>query len=339
MNIHFAIVGCGHIAQRHARHILTQKEAVLQGGYDIKKERSEQFAANFGVKAYGSLPDVLADEKVDIVVVCSPNGTHYDISLQALEAGKHVLIEKPMTICKEHCEDLIRTSLDYNRALFVVKQNRFNPPVQAVKSLLLSKKLGQIYSVTINCFWNRNEAYYRQSDWKGTKKLDGGTLFTQYSHFIDIAYYLFGDFEVLQGVTKNANHQSLIDFEDTGHFILRFKKSKAIGSFNYTTAAFRQNMEGSITVFAENGTVKIGGKYLNTIDYQAIKDIEISDLPNSNPANNYGFYEGSMSNHDKVINNVVQALNGREKIMTNAYDGLKVVELIENMYEKAVFSS
>ena len=165
--------------------------------------------------------------------------------------------------------------------------------------------------------------------------MDGGTLFTQFSHFIDILYYLFGDIRIVHGLTRNSNHGDLIDFEDTGTFLFEMKKGNGIGSFNYTTSCYQSNMEGSITIFAENATIKIGGKYLNTIDYQATNGFDITDLPTSSPANNYGYYEGSMSNHDKIIHNVINALKGREKIMTNAYEGLKVVEVIDNMYAVA----
>ena len=217
------------------------------------------------------------------------------------------------------------------KEIFIVKQNRFNPPVQALKSLTNEKKLGEIYYVVINCFWNRNEQYYLDSDWRGTKELDGGTLFTQFSHFIDIFYYLFGNIDDIQGNLKNSNHDELIEFEDTGCFNFRFTTG-ALGSLNYTTSAYHQNMEGSITVFAENGTIKIGGKYLNTIDYQITDNFDVQGLPESNRANNYGYYEGSMSNHDKVIHNVIQTLKGNESIMANAQEGKKVVEIIERMY-------
>jgi hypothetical protein len=136
---------------------------------------------------------------------------------------------------------------------------------------------------------------------------------------------------------QNSNHGDLIEFEDTGIVSFRLKKTGALGSLNYTTSCYQKNMEGSITIFAENATIKVGGKYLNTIDYQETNGFDITDLPSSNPANDYGYYEGSMSNHDLIINNVIRALNGEEKIMTNAYEGLKVVEIIEEMYQKSKF--
>lgn len=336
MSIRFAIIGCGHIAKRHAEHIIAQPEAELIACHDINPERGKIFADQFNLHHYDSLEKLLAQDQIDILNICTPNGAHYQVAMKAMEAGKHVLIEKPMALRADHCEEMIQASLIYNRQLFVVKQNRYNPPIAALKKLMLENKLGQIYYVTINCFWNRNKEYYLRSDWKGTKKLDGGTLFTQFSHFVDIFYYLFGDVDTqsIGGIISNVSHQELIEFEDTGSFTFRFK-SGALGSLNYTTSAFGKNMEGSITVFAENATVKVGGQYLNTLEYQEAKDFIIEDVPSPKPANDYGYYQGSMSNHDLVISNVVNTLKGREKIMTNAMEGLKVVEIIEKMYQSA----
>lgn len=333
--INFAVVGCGYVSKRHAKHIIAHPNAHLVGGFDEKPERTKKFAEENQVKGYFSLEELLADKQIDVVNVCTPNGLHHVVAVKALEAGKHALVEKPMAIKKEYCEDMINAALDNSRELYIVKQNRFNPPVQAVKKLMHQNKLGEIYSIVVDCFWNRNEQYYLNSDWKGTKQLDGGTLYTQFSHFVDIVYYLFGDMEINGAITKNVNHGNLIEFEDTGMVLFNLKKHNALGSFNYTSSCYKQNMEGSITIFAENATIKIGGKYLNTIDYQVTDGFDIKDLPASNPANNYGYYQGSMSNHDKIIHNVVQTLNGQEKIMTNAYEGLKVVEIIENIYNMA----
>ena len=327
----FAIVGCGHIGKRHAKHIGNHPQAQLIGAYDLLGDKSQSLVTEYGGNAFASFDELLKSE-IDMVNICTPNGSHHTLSVDALNAGKNVLVEKPMSIKKSHCERMIKAALDNGKNLFVVKQNRFNPPVQAVKKILQNNALGKIFSVVVNGYWNRNEQYYKQSDWRGTLEMDGGTLFTQFSHFIDILYYLFGDIEVVSGATVNANHQGLIEFEDTGHFVFRLKESEAIGSLNYTTTAFEKNLEGSISIFAENGTIKIGGQYLNTIEYQATKGFYIEELPVINTANDYGFYAGSMSNHDKVIDNVIQSLNGREKIMTNAYDGLKVVEIIEAFY-------
>lgn len=332
--IRFGIVGCGNIGSRHAAHLQKLSGAELVALFDINKAAAQQVSESFSGKLCSSLDELLALD-LDIVSVCTPNGDHYTTGKTVLLAGKNVLIEKPMTIAGSDAEDLLKISREKNLKLFVVKQNRFNPPVHAVKKILDQGKLGKINSVMVNCLWNRNEQYYQSSEWRGTKALDGGTLFTQFSHFVDVLYYLFGDVEPIAGVVDNVAHKGVIEFEDTGHFIFRLKGSDTIGSFNYTTAAYRENVEGSIAILAEKGSVKIGGKYLNTIDYQVSDDFVLEDVPRSNPANNYGFYEGSMSNHDKMLANVIAALNGEEQIMAGGKDGAKVVEIIEAFYKIA----
>lgn len=319
------------MAQRHAQHINAQPEASLVGVYDIDIAKGKSFAQQYKCVAFDSYAELLG-KNLDMVNICTPNGTHAALSIEALEQGKNVLVEKPMAIHKTDAEAMLHTALRCEKKLYVVKQNRYNPPVQAVKQLLRTKQLGKIGSVVVNCFWNRNDAYYQSSSWRGTRALDGGTLFTQFSHFIDILYYLFGDVVPQQGIIRNFNHQHTIEFEDTGNFTFWLPNVQAIGSLNYTTAAYRQNMEGSLSIFAENATIKIGGKYLNTIDYQATAGFDLENIPTSLPANNYGYYEGSMSNHHQIIDNVVQTLRGNQHIMTNAYEGLKVVEIIENFY-------
>ena len=336
--IGFGIIGCGAIADRHAKHIIEHKEATLVSVFDNKIEKANQLAAKHKVQAVSSLKELLDNKTIDIVSVCTPNGIHHTCALEVLNAGKHVIVEKPMALKREHCEEMIEAALKNNRQLFVVKQNRFNPPIQAVKKLIDENKLGKIYAVMVNCFWNRNEKYYKNSDWKGSKELDGGTLFTQFSHFVDIFYYLFGDIQNIQGVLKNCSHQGMIEFEDSGCFTFTFSKSGALGSFNYTTSSYEQNMEGSITVFAENATIKVGGQYLNAMDYQKTNGFDIIDLPVSNTENDYGFYKGSMSNHDKMISNVIDTLKGRGSMMTNAVEGMKVVNIIETMYKQAQWS-
>ena len=316
---------------------MSHPEAMLMGVYDIKDDRLNLFRNQHRhLKTYDSINAILQDPDIDILSICTPNYTHSDIAIAAMSHGKHVLVEKPMAIRKVDCEGMIHIALKTGKSLFVVKQNRFNPPVQAVKKLLEDKKPGRILSVAVNCYWNRSEWYYKQSDWKGKRTLDGGTLYTQFSHFIDIVYYLLGDMHILHAQLANVNHQGLIEFEDTGVVSFRMKESNAPGVLHYTTAAFQKNMEGSITIFAENATIKIGGQYLNTIEYQLTDGFDIQDLPQGNASNNYGDYEGSMSNHDQVIDNVIRSLQGKEAIMTNAYDGLKTVEIIENIYHKAV---
>lgn len=334
MKIHFGIVGCGNIGSRHAKHVNNHPEAVLTTVYDKDPAKAKKVAEEFGAEVAESYEALIKDERIDIINVCTPNGLHKQHTIEALTAKKHVLVEKPMALKRTECEEMINCAMKNNQHIYVVKQNRFNPPIVALKNLIESGKLGEVYNVNVNCFWNRNENYYNTSNWKGDAELDGGTLFTQFSHFVDIFYYLFGGIEDIHGHIKNVSHGDMIDFEDTGCFNFMFK-SGALGSFNYTTSSFEKNMEGSITVFAENATIKVGGQYLNTIDYQKTKDFDITDLPQAGTPNDYGTYQGSMSNHDKVIENVVDTLNGRSQIMTNAMEGMKVVDIIQQMYQAA----
>ena len=303
--IQFAIIGCGRIAQRHAEHIY--KFGKLIAVCDTVKEKAEAMAKQYNAKAYSNIDDLLVNEKtVDVVSVCSPNGLHAQHSIQSLKAGFHVLCEKPMAINVNDCGEMIKTAERYNKRLFAIKQNRFNPPVEAVKNIIDEGRLGKIFSVQLSCFWNRNADYY-QNSWKGTKDMDGGTLYTQFSHFVDLLYWMFGDIKDVEAYTANYAHQGIIEFEDTGVVILKFQNG-AIGTINYTVNSYGKNMEGSLTIFGEKGTVKIGGQYLNELEYQNIEGYKIENLPVGNTANNYGNYQGSMSNHDKVYQNLVDVL-------------------------------
>lgn len=331
--IKFGIIGCGYIAERHIEHIINHPQGEAVAVYDIDKPTAINFGQTFKTPHFETLEAFLNSE-VQIVCICTPNGSHAQIAIECLKAGKDVLVEKPMATNTADAREIIAVAEKHNRQLFIVKQNRYNPPVAALKELIDTGKLGEIYSVNINCYWNRNADYYKLSSWKGTKKMDGGVLFTQFSHFIDILYYFFGDVNEVCGRIANKGHNGLIEFEDTGTFNFQLENG-ALGSLNFTTCAYNKNMEGSITVFAEKATFKIGGKYLNTIDYQETDGFDLKHLPQSAKANNYGYYQGSMSNHDKVIDNVIQTLNHKADIMTGGPEGLKVVEIIEKFYKSA----
>lgn len=325
----FSIIGCGRIAQRHAEHI--NRLAKLEAVCDIESQKAKDLASKYRAACFQKSEDMLKQLKeTQVVAICSPNGLHARHSVEALRAGFHVLCEKPMALSVQECGEMINAAEKANRRLFIVKQNRFNPPVAAVKKIIDEGKLGQIYSVQLNCFWNRNDEYYKNS-WKGTKQLDGGTLFTQFSHFIDLLYWMIGDVREANGYTGNFHHEGIIEFEDTGVISLKFYNG-VIGTINYTVNSFQKNMEGSLTIFGEKGTIKIGGQYLNELEYQHIQDFRIDNLPPGNPPNSYGQYQGSMSNHDKVYENVIEVLTGNGIIATNGFEGLKTVEIIDKIY-------
>ena len=330
--INFAIIGCGRIAQRHAEHISNYGNLVAI--CDTVPSAADKLAEKYNAKAYYSSGKMLFDNlEIDVVAICSPNGLHAEHAIEIVNAGYHALCEKPMAISTADCGKMINAAEKANKRLFIIKQNRFNPPVAAVKDVIEQGRLGKIYSVQLNCFWNRNNDYYENS-WKGTKNLDGGTLFTQFSHFIDLLYWLIGDVKEVKSYLQNYAHDGIIEFEDSGVVALQFENG-AMGTINYNVNSFGKNMEGSLTIFAEKGTIKIGGQYLNELEYQNIDGYVIENLPEGNKPNNYGNYVGSMSNHEKVYKNVIDVLNNGNSITTNFFDGLKTVEIIEKIYNSA----
>ena len=328
----FAIIGCGRIAQRHAEHI--NNLGVLVAVCDNNEAKAKALADIYNVPYYTNIESLLQNKNLDFEVlsICTPNGLHAEHSIAALNNGKHVLCEKPMALKSSDCGDMIIAAEKNNKRLFAIKQNRFNPPVAEIKKLIDQNLLGKIFSVQLSCFWNRNNDYY-QNSWKGTKELDGGTLFTQFSHFIDLLYWMIGDIKSVEAFGKNFHHNDIIEFEDTGVAIVEFVNG-AIGTINYTVNSYGKNMEGSLTIFGEKGTVKIGGQYLNELEYQNIENYKIENLPEGNKPNNYGTYFGSMSNHDLVYKNVIDVLQNGASISTNAFEGLKTIEIIEKIYQK-----
>jgi len=333
--LNFAIIGCGRIAQRHAQHASNIGNLIAVCDTDLKK--AEELGVAHSAKTFSSIDTMLAEAKdIDLVAICTPNGMHAEHTIKALQAGYHVLCEKPMAININDCANMIKAAETANRRLFIVKQNRYNPPVDAVKKAIEAGKFGKIQSIQLTCFWNRNENYYKNS-WKGTKDLDGGTLYTQFSHFIDLLYWMFGDIKKANGYIGNFAHQGIIEFEDAGTISVIFH-SGAIGTINYSVNSTNKNMEGSLTIFGDKGTLKIGGQYLNELEYQEFSDgYSITGLPAGNPPNSYGEYKGSMSNHDRVYQNVEDVLLHNGSMTTGGFEGLKTVEIIEKIYDSALF--
>jgi UDP-N-acetyl-2-amino-2-deoxyglucuronate dehydrogenase len=331
-NVRFAIVGCGHIGKRHGEMITRHPEAELVALCDIKP-REVVGVEKYEVPFFADLDLMLREAPdFDVLCVCTPNGLHVPQSLKGLEHLKHVVCEKPMGLTKASVEQVLFKALNVSRQVFSVMQNRYSPPSKWIKSVIDDRLMGDIYLVQVNCYWNRDERYYKKGDWKGSQQLDGGTLFTQFSHFIDIMYWLFGDITDIKAHFSDFNHRGLTDFEDSGMATFRFLNG-GMGCLNYSTSVWDHNLESSITIIGEKGSVKIGGQYMNEVEYCHISGYEMPMLPPSNPANDYGAYKGSAANHTYVIENVVDTLKNRTSITTNALESLKIVEIIERIYE------
>ncbi len=349
--IRFAIIGCGHIAQRHAQH--ANHYGVLVAVCDVIRNKAESLVAscqtnqqenkqindqstnqynNHLVIIYEEIDALLLDDlALDLIVICTPNGLHSLHSIKALNAGYHVLVEKPMAIKTADCLLMMEAATRADKRIFTVKQNRFNPPVVALKKEIDAGALGKIFSIQISCFWNRPAAYYKHS-WHGSADLDGGILFTQFSHFIDLLYWLFGDVKSVQAIAENFSHQGMISNEDCGAVLMKLN-SGAIVTLNYSVNSYRKNAEGSITVLAEKGTVKIGGEYLNTIAYQEMENGPLEISGEDKGANQYGAYQGSMSNHGAVYESLVNALQKNTEYYATAFEAMKTVEIIERIYQ------
>lgn len=329
--IRFAVVGQGHIGKRHAEMILRNPQAELAAVCDVLSPEACKVSYP-EVPFYRSYDEMLGKiQEVDVVNVCTPNGLHAEMAIKALEKGLHVVIEKPIALTKSDAEKIVFKSLETHKNVFCVMQNRYSPPSVWLKNAIDQKLLGKLFHVQINCYWNRDGRYYTGKNWHGDAQLDGGTLFTQFSHFIDIMYWLFGDVKNISGQFKDFNHQKLTDFEDTGIVNFEFV-DEGIGTLNYSTAIYNENLESSLTIIGEKGTIKVAGQYMNEVVYCNIQDYEMPELEASAPPNDYGLYKGSAQNHHLVIQNVVDTLNGNVPISTNALEGLKVVDIIERIY-------
>jgi UDP-N-acetyl-2-amino-2-deoxyglucuronate dehydrogenase len=331
--IKFVVVGFGHIGRRHSTVANEFTNSRVVAIVDSNPEVSSHDLFPPNAKFFNSVADFLKEKiDADVVTIATPNGLHCAYALACLDAGYHVVIEKPMGLSKADCEQVIYKALQVSRHVFVVKQNRYSPPSKWMKELVINGIIGKILIVQVNCYWNRDDRYYKEGGWKGTLELDGGTLFTQFSHFIDIMYWVFGDIKNIKAIFRDFTHQRSTEFEDSGLVNFEFVNG-GIGCLNFSTSVWDTNLESSITVIGSKGSFKIGGQYMNEVEYCHIQDYEMPTLPPTNAPNDYGPFKGSAANHHFVIDNVVNTLKGSTTITANAMDGLKVVDIIERIYE------
>jgi predicted dehydrogenase len=276
---------------------------------------------------------MLSEVEADIINIVTPHHLHADMTIEALNKGFNVLVEKPMALSSADCARMNEAANNNNKKLWVVKQNRYNIPIKLAKQALVEKRLGKIFMVKCDILWNRYQGYYDESPWRGKIVLEGGALYTQASHFIDLLVWWFGDLVEAQCKMETQNHQ--IQTEDSGMAVLKFANG-TMGSLIWTTCVYNKNYEGSITIIGEKGTVKIGGQYLNKIEYWDVEGyplpdgIEFSDKPNA-----YGKYQGTSSNHDKVIRSIISQIKGRSFETVDGYEGIKSIHAIEMMYGSA----
>jgi UDP-N-acetyl-2-amino-2-deoxyglucuronate dehydrogenase len=331
--VRFVICGVGHIGRRHATLVARHAAASLGALIDVREELRASLATEFpGVPFFLSLEEYLqTGPAADVLTIATPNGLHAEQALAGLHAGLHVVIEKPIALHSADAEAIVRTAQQFGRLVFGVMQNRYSPPAAWLKQLYDEGRLGEVFLVQLTCFWNRDARYYQAGSWRGTQALDGGSLFTQFSHFVDLLYWVFGDITNISARFRDFTHEDITEFEDSGLVTFDLVRGGS-GTLSYSTAVWDRNLESSLTVVAARGSLRIGGQYLDTVEYCHLQDYEMPALPPTSPANDYGPYQGSAANHVQVIDNVLAALQQRDAATTNALDGLKVVEIIERIY-------
>jgi UDP-N-acetyl-2-amino-2-deoxyglucuronate dehydrogenase len=329
-NFRVALVGCGRISKNHVEAIKRIDGLELVSVCDSNEARAKAVGDPLGIPAYGSYEKMLKEVDCDLVAISTPSGLHPVQGVIAARAGKHVVTEKPMAISLKGADELVRACDEAHVHLFVVKQNRLNPPVQRLKKAVDSGRFGRLYLANCTVRWTRPQEYYDQAPWRGTWEFDGGAFMNQASHYVDLIQWIVGPVESV--MARTATLARKIETEDTGVAILKFR-SGALGVIEVTMLTYPNNMEGSITVLGEKGSVKIGGTAVNKVERWEFADSEPGDeearTMESNPPNIYGY------GHEGYYRNVLAVLRGEAKPDTDGRAGRKSLELILGIYESA----
>ncbi len=329
--IRFAVVGCGRIAANHFTALEQHREhAELVAVCDTEPAALERAVQRTGARPHASLAELLKGPDLDAVVLCTPSGLHSQQCIKAAQRGVHVVTEKPMATRWVDGLEMVRACDEHGVRLFVVKQNRRNATLQLLKRAVDQKRFGRIFMVTINVFWSRPQEYYDSARWRGTWEFDGGALMNQASHYIDLVDWLIGPVESVQAYIGTLARN--IQVEDTATVGIRWR-SGTIGSVNVTMLTYPRNLEGSITILGENGTVRVGGVAVNEIQHWQFADCRPEDADiqaaNYTTTSVYGF------GHPLYYENVIEALRGAVEPETDGREGLKSLEVLIASYLSA----
>lgn len=326
-----AIIGCGRISKNHFGSIEAHSENMeLAAICDNNPETLAAHASQYGVPAYSNLEELLAKSDCDLVTICTPSGLHAQMVIEACKAGKHIMTEKPMATRWKDGLDMVRACDEARKHLFVIKQNRRNATLQLLKRAVDEKRFGKIYMVHLNVFWARPQDYYDSAKWRGTWEMDGGAFMNQASHYVDLLEWLIGPIADVQAMTGTLARS--IEVEDTGVLNVRWRNG-ALGSMAVTMLTYPKNLEGSITILGEKGTVRIGGVAVNEIqiwDFEEAKDYD-ANVRDANYATTsvYGF------GHPLYYKNVIDVLRGEAEPETDGREGLKSLEVLIAAYKSA----
>ena len=329
--IRFALVGCGRISANHFDALAKHAErAELVGVCDIDAAALERAVARTGAPGFHTLEELLAGSDPDIVILATPSGLHAEQAITVAASGRHVMTEKPMATRWQDGKRMVHACDQAGVHLFVVKQNRRNATLQLLKRAVDKDRFGRIYMVNVNVFWHRPQSYYDSADWRGTWEFDGGAFMNQASHYVDLLDWLIGPVESLQAYTATLARN--IQVEDTGVVSIRWRTG-ALGSMNVTMLTFPRNLEGSITIIGEKGTVRLGGVAVNKFEHWEFADSDPDDAlveqSSYETTSVYGF------GHPLYYDNVIQALRGEATPETDGREGLRSLEILVATYLSA----
>lgn len=329
--VRFGLIGCGRISKNHFESIKQIDAAEVITCADVVEERAKEAKEKYNLKSYYTdYKEMLDEEQIDAVLICTPSGLHPEHGIEAANRGIHVVSEKPMAIDLKAADDLVH-ACDQNRVhLFVIKQNRLNTTLSLLKNAVDKNRFGKIYMVQSNVFWQRPQSYYDLAKWRGTWEFDGGAFMNQASHYVDALTWLIGPVQSVMAETATMARK--IEAEDTGSAIIKFRNG-VIGSMNVTMLTYPKNFEGSITILGEKGTVKVGGVAVNKIEKWEFDEYDDDDRlvtdSNYQPPNIYGL------GHLPYLKNVVETILGHETPFTDGRSGRKSLEVIKGIYLSA----
>lgn len=326
------LVGCGRISQFHFEAISKVDGLELGAVCDSDAERARAAGTRWGVPWFTDVDDMARRDDLDVVTICTPSGLHPEHGIVAARHGKHVITEKPMALSREGARKLVDTCDAAGVRLFVVKQNRLNPPIRLLKNAVDRGRFGRIYLANVTVRWQRPQDYYDAEPWRGTWRYDGGAIMNQASHYVDLIQWLLGPVDSVMAMT--ATQARRIEAEDSGAAVLHFA-SGALGVIEVNVLTYPKNFEGSLTIMGESGTVKIGGTSVNKVEHWAFAEYDDDDKVvdtgaiNTNPPTVYGF------GHEGYYRNVLAVLRGEADPDTDGRAGEKSLALILAIYESA----
>ena len=328
--MNFAIIGCGFIAEKHAKAIDNLDGAKLVAVCDTIPENMTPYVENYGAAAYENIEEMFKHEQIDVVCICTPTGSHAPIAVQVAQAKKHIILEKPIAMTLEGADRIIEACETHDVKLSIVHPNRYRPVVQELQKLLDRDAFGKISHANAILNWNRGQAYYDQSPWRGTKEFDGGALMNQAIHNVDLFLSFMGEIEEV--FSMEATRLRNIEAEDVSSGVVRFS-SGALGVVQAATTAYGQNFEESITIFGEKGTVKIGGKnalYFEHLEVKGMSAEKTDELISKIAVDPWG-----IPGHQRIIEDMIEAVKTDGTPTISGADGRRALELVLAFYESA----